>query len=123
MKILLVDDEQEFVSALSERLILRGIEADYACDGPEALLKVKAIPYDLAVLDVKMPNLSGIDLKRDLKAIRPEMKFIFCTGHGSEQDYRAGTADDSPYLVKPLHIDELMAKIKEVLGISSPSST
>jgi DNA-binding response OmpR family regulator len=116
VKILLVDDEAELVSALAERLTLRGLEADYATDGDTAVDKVRAAPYDLAVLDVKMPGLSGLDLKKKLQRLRPGLRFIFLTGHGSEEDFRAGSAEAASYLVKPVPLDELIRKIHEAMA-------
>jgi len=117
MKVLLVDDEVELVSALAERLSLRGIEADWACTCDDALTQVESKTFDIAVLDVKMPKISGLELKRRLRAKCPHMKFIFVTGHGSENDFRealneAGTAY---YLVKPLHIQTLIDKMNQAL--------
>ncbi|MFU2210510.1 response regulator [Desulfovibrio sp. JY] len=116
MRILLVDDEKELVSALAERLNLRGIEAEYATDGDEASDKVRAGAYDLAVLDMKMPGLSGLDLKKKLQRLRPGMRFIFMTGHGSEEDFRAGSAEAAGYLVKPVRIDDLIAAVGTALA-------
>lgn len=116
MKILLVDDEAELVSALAERLTLRGIEAEYATTGDAAVDKVRAAPFDLAVLDVKMPGLSGLDLKKKLQRIRPGLRFIFLTGHGSEEDFRIGSAEAASYLVKPVPLDELILKINEAMA-------
>jgi DNA-binding response OmpR family regulator len=117
MRVLLVDDEKEFVSTLAERLLLRGIEADWATNAEEALEKIKDSQYDLAVLDVKMPHISGIELKRILHEHRPDMQFIFMTGHGSEQDFHAGSSEAGTayYLVKPVHIEDLLRKMNEVL--------
>ncbi|MFN2266948.1 MAG: response regulator, partial [Desulfonatronovibrio sp.] len=81
MNILLVDDEAELASAMAERLNLRGINADYATSGDLALKQVRLKNYDLAVLDVKMPGISGLDLWKLLKKECPQMKFIFLTGH------------------------------------------
>jgi DNA-binding response OmpR family regulator len=116
--VLLVDDETEFVSTLAERLSLRGIEADWVTSAEEALNKIQDNQYDLAVLDVKMPRVSGIELKRMLHKQCPDMQFIFMTGHGSEQDFHAGSSEAGVeyYLVKPVHIDDLMRKMNEVLG-------
>lgn len=116
--VLLVDDETEFVSTLAERLSLRGIEADWVTSAEEALNKIQDNQYDLAVLDVKMPRVSGIELKRMLHKQCPDMQFIFMTGHGSEQDFHAGTSEAGAeyYLVKPVHIEDLMRKMNEVLG-------
>ena len=84
MKILLVDDEKKFAMMLSKRLALRGIEVDYVFTGAEAVAKVENNKYDVAILDVKMPGIGGIELERKLKALVPGMKRIFLTGHGSD---------------------------------------
>ena len=122
--VLLVDDETEFVSTLAERLSLRGIEADWVTSAEEALNKIQDNQYDLAVLDVKMPRVSGIELKRMLHKQCPDMQFIFMTGHGSEQDFHAGSSEAGAeyYLVKPVHIEDLMRKMNEVLGGGEVSS-
>lgn len=116
MKILLVDDESELVSALSERLYFRGFDAEWVSSGEEAIEKVEANEYDLAVLDVKMPRMSGLQLKERLEKIRPAMKYIFLSGHGSEEDYKAGAAEAVCYLVKPVKIEQLVEKINLALG-------
>jgi DNA-binding response OmpR family regulator len=116
--VLLVDDEEELVSTLAERLSLRGIEADWATTAEEALERVEKESFDVAVLDVKIPRISGIKLKTQMEKIRPGMKFIFLTGHGSEDDFRTGAAEAgaSFYLVKPINIDNLVGRMKEALG-------
>lgn len=116
MRLLLVDDETELVSALAERLRLRGIETDFATDGDAAADKVRAGAYDLAVLDMKMPGLSGLDLKKKLQRLRPGMRFIFMTGHGSEEDFRAGSAEAAGYLVKPVRIEALLSAVQAALA-------
>jgi len=117
-RVLLVDDETEFISTLAERLSLRGVEADWVSSANAALEKIESTHYDLAVLDVKMPHISGIELKRMLHERHPAMQFIFMTGHGSEQDFHVGTSEAGAafYLVKPVNIEELMRKMKEALG-------
>ena len=118
MNILLVDDEQELVSTLAERLSMRGIDADWACSGEEALQKITSQSYDLAVLDVKMPKISGLQVKAKMEMIQPELRYIFMTGHGSEKDFRSGSSDSNTicYLIKPVNIDILIEKIKEALS-------
>ncbi|MBW2065405.1 MAG: response regulator [Deltaproteobacteria bacterium] len=117
MQVLLVDDEKELVSTLAERLSLRGIGADWAVSGEEALRMAERGTYDVAVIDVKMPKISGIELEKMLKKKFPKMKFIFMTGHGSENDYRMGSAEAGAkyYLVKPVDIQVLIQKMKQVL--------
>jgi DNA-binding response OmpR family regulator len=116
MKILLVDDEEKFVSRLAERLEIRGFEVDWTttCDG--ALTKVENNEYNIAVLDVKMPRLSGIDLKKRLEKLAPKMKFVFVSGHGSEEDYDIAMREGAFYLIKPFKIEALVEKIKEALN-------
>ena len=123
LRVLLVDDETEFVSTLGERLSLRGIEADWVTSAEEALKQIEKTQYDLALLDVKMPRISGIELKRMLHKQCPDMQFIFMTGHGSEQDFHAGSSEAGAeyYLVKPVHIEDLMQKMNEVLSESQNS--
>lgn len=118
MRVLLVDDELELVSTMAERLCLRGIDADWATNAEDALKMDQAKTYDLAVLDVKMPKVSGLQLKKKLEDQSPGMKFIFLTGHGSEEDFKAATSATGTeyYLVKPINIEDLIQKMKEALG-------
>lgn len=120
MKVLLVDDEHELVSTLAERLSLRGIQADWAISGEEALTLAEKKIYDVAVLDVKIPRISGLELKRRLHAQRPAMKFIFMTGHGSEDDFKNCSAEtgEGCYLVKPVNIEDLIQKMNELMKAS-----
>ena len=115
MRILLVDDETEFVATLAERLSFRKMEVDFATTAADALTMAGNKDYDLAILDMKMPVTSGIELKALLEKQYPRMKFIFLTGHGSEDDYLAGSSGACCYLVKPINIDILVAKIKEAI--------
>ena len=117
MKVLLVDDEHELVSTLAERLSLRGIEADWAISGEEAIRLAEKNSYDVAVLDVKIPRISGLELKRKLHSKRPDLKFIFMTGHGSEEEFRTCSAEtaDGCYLVKPVNIEDLIQKMSELM--------
>jgi DNA-binding response OmpR family regulator len=115
MRLLLVDDENEFVTTLAERLVIRGFEVDYATKAIDALDLVEKSPYDLVILDMKMPGISGLVLKGLLEKIRPNMKYIFLTGHGSEEDYAAGSQQATHYLVKPVNISILISKINEAV--------
>ncbi len=115
MKILLVDDEVELVSAMAERLCLREIDADWTESGEKALEMAQKCEYDVAVLDMKMPKLNGLELMRQLSAMCPAMKFIFLSGHGSASDFKAGSAEAESYLIKPIRLEELIVKIEEAL--------
>jgi DNA-binding response OmpR family regulator len=116
MRVLLVDDEQEFVATLAERLQMRGIEADWCTTAEASLERVANARYDVAVLDVKMPGVSGIDLKAKIQALSPGTRFIFLTGHGSEKDFIAGRSISAYYLIKPVQIDDLVEKLKAAVA-------
>ena len=113
MKVMLVDDEVEFITALAERLRLRGYETSCATTGEEALRLTREKEHDVAILDVKMPGLSGIDLMEQMHALRPALQFIFVTGHGSENDFqecsRKGLCET---IIKPIKIEELVKQIE-----------
>ncbi|MBN2034333.1 MAG: response regulator [Deltaproteobacteria bacterium] len=117
MRVLLVDDEEELVVTLAERLGLRGIEADWVTNCEAALETVKHKHFHVAVLDIKLPRMSGLTLKRKIESLAPDMKFIFMTGHGSKEDFEEGTAEagDSYYLLKPVDIESLADKIREIV--------
>jgi DNA-binding response OmpR family regulator len=114
MKILLVDDEKKFAMMLAKRLTLRGIDVDYVYTGEKALEEAKTNKYDVAILDVKMPGIGGIELERKLSRLAPEMKIIFLTGHGSENDFETGSAEAAYYLTKPLQIERLIEILNAV---------
>ncbi len=120
MHVLLVDDEEELVVTLAERLSLRDIDADWAVSGEDALRLAAqaATPYDLAILDMKMPKMNGLQLKAQLQQLYPAMHFIFLTGHGSEEDFEAGASEtgEEYYLIKPVNIQKLVATIKAAFG-------
>ena len=116
MKILLVDDEAELVSALAERLSFRGFEATWADNGEKAIALAENETFELAVLDVKMPGMCGFTLREKLEKIQPDLKFIFLTGHGSEDDFITGSTKAESYLVKPVKIEALTASIQKALG-------
>lgn len=119
IRVLLADDEEELVTALVERLELRGIAADgvTTCEAAFALLEEHR--YDVAVLDVKLPRMSGFELKKQMARMAPDLKFIFITGHGSYSSFQEGTAEAgrSYYLLKPVDIEMLAAKIREITAV------
>lgn len=114
LRVLLVDDEEELVSTVKERLILRGIEADGVTTGAEALERIKNREFDVAVLDVKMPGMGGLDLLRRLRSVCPKMQVILLTGRGSEKESETGLKEGAfDYLMKPINIENLIEKMKQ----------
>jgi len=114
MKVILVDDEQKFINMLAKRLALRGIQADAVFSGNDAIKKISNTAYDVAVLDIKMPGISGIQLKRRLSTLNPGLKFIFVTGHGAVSESDEDLIEKDSYLSKPLNIEILIKRIKEL---------
>jgi DNA-binding NtrC family response regulator len=116
IRVLLADDEEELVTALVERLALRGITADGVTNCQAAFELLKEHRYDVAVLDVKLPGMSGFELKKQMVRLAPGLKFIFITGHGSYSSFQEGTADAgaSYYLLKPVDIETLATRIREI---------
>ncbi len=114
IKILLIDDEEEFSSTLAERLDIRGYETKTALSGEAGLELIINEGFDIAVLDLMMPGMSGIDTLRRIKSysVAPDLPVILLTGHGSTKEgmegMRLGAFD---YLMKPLDINELIQKI------------
>ena len=114
LKLLLVDDEKEFVETLADRLRMRDLEASIARDGEEALSAVKKEEPDVIVLDVKMPGIDGIEVLRRVKDAYPDVEVIILTGHGSEKDEEAARSLGAfDYVKKPADLDKLVPQIKD----------
>jgi DNA-binding response OmpR family regulator len=113
MKVLLVDDEIEFVNTLSNRLGMRGIGTDVVHDGQEALDYVAKKEPDVIVLDLKMPGMYGMEVLRRLSKTNPNIQVVILTGHGTDQDEEeAQRLKAFDYLRKPTDIDTLADRIR-----------
>jgi DNA-binding NtrC family response regulator len=117
IKVLVVDDEKDFATSLAERLKLRRFDCTIGHGGKEALElieKKKPEAFDVVVLDLKMPDMSGLDVLAEIKKKYPAIQVIMLTGHGSItsgiQGMEAGAFD---YLMKPFDINELERKIRQ----------
>ena len=111
---LLVDDEEDFTSALAERLSLRHIHADTAVNGHDALRQAEQRRYDAIVLDLAMPGIDGLETLRRLLQINPDLQVIVLTGRGSTdkavQAMKLGALD---FLEKPVEIGTLIGLIDD----------
>jgi DNA-binding response OmpR family regulator len=117
LRVLIVDDEAELVSALEERLNLRGFQASGVTTGAEALSLVGEAPFDVVVLDLKMPGLDGLEVIRRIKAERPGLQIVLLTGWGSEEDAEKGKALGAyDYLMKPVKIMDLVRVLLSACG-------
>ena len=123
IKILLVDDEQEFVETLSERIRMREHDSDVALNGEQALKKMDDDLPDVVVLDLKMPGMDGMEVLRRIRKAYPKVQVIMLTGHGSEKDEEeARKLGAFEYLQKPVEIDTLMKKVKKAYKSKFESS-
>ncbi|MBW2472294.1 MAG: response regulator [Deltaproteobacteria bacterium] len=113
-KVLLVDDEREFVQTLSERLMMRDLGPAVAYDGESALNLINEDEPDVMIVDLKMPGIDGFEVLRKVKETRPEIEVIVLTGQGHEEDReRCMQMGAFAYLQKPLDINELSEIIKK----------
>jgi DNA-binding NtrC family response regulator len=113
LKVLLVDDEEDYVKSLSERMAFRDVENETAFSGEEAISIVGDSPPDVMVLDLNMPGLGGMEVLRRVKNDHPQMEVVILTGHGSpaerEEALKLGAYD---YLNKPIGARELMLSVQ-----------
>ena len=113
-RVLLVDDEEEFLETLVKRLKKRRLEVFSANSGKEALNILSGTSVDVVVLDVKMPDMDGIETLREIKKMAPSVEVLMLTGHANVevaiQGMELGAFD---YLMKPMDIDELLYKLQD----------
>lgn len=122
-RILVVDDEPAMREGLADNLLFEGYQVDMAEDGKVALQKVTEQAYDLIILDVMMPELSGFDVCKKLRMDGHKVPVILLTAKGEEIDRVLGLelgADD--YITKPFSLRELLARVKAVLRRTQSSS-
>jgi len=113
-RVLLVDDEREFVQTLSERLQMREMGSVVAYDGESALSLVNEDDPEVMIIDLKMPGIDGIEILKKVKQIRPAIEVIVLTGHGCEEDRkRCMQLGAFAYLQKPVNIDLLSETLKK----------
>jgi DNA-binding response OmpR family regulator len=116
IRLLLVDDEQGFVDVLSKRLAKRGIHTTRAFSGSDGIRLLRRDDFDVAVLDLKLGDMDGIEILKIFKKMDPDMPVIMLTGHGSEKASREGIRFGAfDYLTKPHELAELVAKINQAV--------
>jgi len=114
IKILLVDDEQDFTEILSERMEARGFRVEVANSGPVAIYKVKEKSYDAIILDLAMPEMDGIDVLKILLKENPDLQIIFLTGHATlDKGIKAVKMGAFDFMEKPVDIKKLLEKVNE----------
>lgn len=114
IRVLLVDDEEDFRTTLAGRLRKRNIDISDAGSGEEALELLKKKSFDVAIVDIKMPGMDGIETLRHIKKFDPLIEVILLTGHASVEagieGIKSGAYD---YVIKPCNINDLLNKIED----------
>jgi DNA-binding NtrC family response regulator len=117
MKMMLVDDEERFLSTTKKLLSRKGYEVFTAMSGAEALEKLRTNDIHVVILDVKMPGMDGIETLNAIKRSYPLVEVIMLTGHATVESavegLKSGATD---YLMKPTDVQDLIAKAEEAFG-------
>jgi len=117
IKLLMVDDEEEFLVSSSRALSRRGFDVDVALNGVTALELIDKQKFDIVVLDVKMPDIDGIEVYRQIHEKLPDMPVVLLTGHSSIDDaFQASKDGIADYLTKPIDIDRLAEVINQAIN-------
>lgn len=113
-KVLLVDDEKDFLDVLGERMKLRGMDVSTAASATEALKITEKKSFDAIILDLKMPEMDGLEVLQNIKEKNPELQVILLTGHGSiEKGVEAMRLGAMDFVEKPADLENLTEKIKK----------
>jgi DNA-binding NtrC family response regulator len=121
VRLLLVDDEIGYLEVLSKRLTRRGYRVTTACSGTEAIRALRQWEFDLAVVDLKMEDMDGIEVLKVFKKMDPSLRVIMLTGHGSERAAREGISEGAfDYLIKPVGLKRLVETISAALASEAP---
>jgi DNA-binding NtrC family response regulator len=113
-KVLIIDDEGDFLEALSERLRIRGMDVSTTTSPKEALKKIDEESYDAIILDFQMPEMDGLEALKEMKKKNPDLQVILLTGHATvERGVEALKSGALDFVEKPIDLESLAKKIKE----------
>jgi len=116
-KVLIVDDDKDFLSIMAERMQNRGMEVVTALSAAEALRKLEEESFDAVLLDLMMPEMGGIEALQIMRKKQPEIQVIFVTGHPSvSKGVEAMKLGAMDFLTKPVDLGDLTEKIKQAKG-------
>lgn len=117
IRLLLVDDEIGYLEVLSKRLTRRGYKVTTASSGTEAIRALRQWEFDIAVVDLKMEDMDGIEVLKVFKKMDPSLRVVMLTGHGSERAAREGISHGAfDYLIKPVGLTRLVETITAALA-------
>ena len=125
IRLLVVDDEVDFLESIVMRIQLRGIDAHGVTSGTEALAHLEADPdgVDVVLLDIKMPGMDGLETLRRIKDSYPALETIVVTGHASPELSRMGRELGAfDYLIKPIRLDTILERIEAAYQASRPAT-
>ena len=112
--VLLVDDEEQFLKVLSQRLEGKGLKVDSSTSGEDALKKVKGKDFDAIILDLVMPGMSGIETLKRIRSENPDLQIILLTGHATvEKGVEAMKTGAVDFLEKPADLNKILEKVAE----------
>jgi DNA-binding NtrC family response regulator len=116
IRILIVDDEEDLVGALAERLTLRGFDVETATSGADGLDHLAQREFGVVLLDIKMPGIDGLELLAEIKEKHPASAVILFTGHSSLADAEKGIREGAfGYLEKPVDIEKLIEEVRRAV--------
>lgn len=113
-RVLLIDDDGDFLDSLAERLRLRGMEVSTTTSPKDALLMIEKESFDAIILDFQMPEMDGMATLMEMKKKKPDLQVIFLTGHATvERGVEALKSGAKDFVEKPIDLESLAGKIKE----------
>ncbi len=114
IRLLIADDEKDLVTFMAHRLRKRGFDVTMAVSGSEAVSAATELTFDVAIVDLRMPDMDGIQVIEQLKSMQPHVEVLMLTGHGSHDSaWEAGRLQAYRYLLKPYDFDELVELVHE----------
>ncbi|WP_419785280.1 response regulator [Pseudodesulfovibrio sp.] len=117
VRLLIVDDEIGFAEVLRKRMARRGVDVSTAASGEEAVRTLRRVDFDVAVVDLKLEGMDGLEILKVFKLMVPEMPVLMLTGHGSEEARDACMQQGANgYLSKPMEFEQLLETVLRTAG-------
>ena len=114
-RVLFVDDEKELVATLIERLQYRDIDASYELNGASAIERLRCEKFDIVILDLKLPGISGAETLKVINKEHPDLPVLIITGHGSTDEIDDMPQGAAKCLPKPINLDDLISRMRSAI--------